>query len=454
MARRYEIDMREGSLFKNIIGFAIPLILTNILQLLYNAADVIVVGRWVGSNALASVGATSSLNNLIISVFIGISMGAGVVVSQKYGADDREGIKRAVHTIMLVAFIAGMLVLFIGLSFSKPLLSLMGTPDGAVLDGAVLYMRIWFVGAPALLIYNFGAAILRSFGDTKQPLRILSVTGLINVLLNLFFVIVLKMGVEGVALPTTIANYLSMAAILYTLTHSDGMYRLNFTKLRIHKAELASVLRFGIPAGLQSSVFNLSNVVIQSAVNSFGALVMAGSSAAVNIEGFVYTAMNAFHYATVTAASQNYGAGNVKRIKKSLFVSLGCVTVTGMLLGGFAVLFGKQLLSLYITDSPEAIDFGYSRLLLTCTPYFLCGIMDVLCGYFRGIGYSVIPTINSLVGACGFRIFWVICVLPFNRSLGFLFYCWPLSWSLVILLHSICAIFLRKRAFRNIGAQN
>ena len=449
--QKYEIDMSRGSLLKNIIGFAVPLILTNVLQLLYNAADIVVVGRWVGSNALASVGSTASLNNLIISIFIGISLGAGVVVSQRFGAKDADGVKSAVHTVMFIGFVAGIVVLLVGEIFAGPMLRLMGTPEGEVMDGSLLYMRIWFVGAPALLVYNFGAAILRSIGDTKRPLMILAATGLINVLLNLFFVIVLKMGVEGVALPTSIANYLSMAAVLYTLTHSDGVYRLDLKKLRVHKKELVDVLKIGLPAGLQGSVFSLSNVTIQSAVNSFGAVVMAGSSAAANIEGFVYMAMNAFYQAAVTAVSQNYGAGNRERIRRSVFVSLACVTVAGAVLGGLSVLFGKTLLSIYITDSPEAIVYGYRRMVMTCLPYFMCGIMEVLCGYMRGLGYSAIPAVNSLVGACGFRIIWVFFVLPYNRTIDFLYMCWPLSWGVVILLHIICTFYVRKRAYEKMA---
>ena len=446
--RMYETDMSKGSIFKKLILFVVPLILGNVLQLLYNAADIIVVSRWAGSNAMASVGSTSSLNALLINVFIGISIGASVVVSKRYGAKDYEGIYRSVHTSMLLGIIVGFIALVLGQFLCRKLLILMGTPEGPVLDGAVLYMRIFFIGAPASLVYNFGAAILRAIGDTKRPLYILAATGIVNVILNLFLVIKFNMGVEGVAIATAVANYLSALAVLYALIRSDAVYKLILKEMRFYKDDLKEILRIGLPAGLQSSVFSLSNTVIQSAVNSFGTAAIAGSAAASNIEGFVYTSMNAFHQATITAVSQNYGAKNEKRVKQSITISVLCVAIVGFVLGSATVIFDDALLSIYITDSFEAVEFAKVRVLLNGLPYFLCGVMDVLAGALRGLGYSTITAVNSLLGACGLRILWIFFILPLCRSPYILFACWPVSWFLVIIMHTIYLMIVKKKAMQ------
>lgn len=447
-SRTYELDMSKGSIFKNVIRFVVPLILGNILQLLYNAADIIVVSRWAGSSAMASVGATGSINALIVNLCIGLSVGASVVVSRSFGAKNSQGVHRAVHTSMLLGSIAGVVACFLGVVLSAPLLRLMGTPQGEVLDGAVLYMRIYFLGVPASLLYNFAASILRAVGDTKRPLYILAATGVLNVVLNLILVIVFHLGVAGVAISTAFANCLSAGIIIYTLTKSERAYKLVFKKLRFYKEELSEILRIGVPAALQSSVFSLSNSVIQSAVNSFGTAAIAGSAAASNIEGFVYTAMNAFYQATMTAVSQNYGAKDEKRLNKSIYVPILCVMVVGFGLGLMTVVFANPLLSIYITDSSEAIEFAKIRMMVTGLPYFICGAMEVMGGALRGLGYSVITAINSLIGACGLRILWIIFVLPLARSGYTLFLCWPVSWLVVICMHFVYYMFIRKKAIR------
>lgn len=448
-AGNYQLDMSKGSILKNTVKFSVPLIFSSILQLLYNAADLIIVSRYAGSNAMASVGATSSVTHLLVNVFIGLSLGASVVVSRKFGAGDEVGIKRAIRTAMLLSVFVGILSGFVGFYFSKPLLLLMGTPEGEVFDGAVLYMKIIFLGVPASLIYNFGASVLRAVGDTKRPLYILSVSGIANVILNLVLVICFDLSVAGVAIATACSNYISAIWVVLILTHSNGSVRLNLKKLRIYKKELSEILKIGVPAGIQSSFFSLSNSVLQSSVNSYGEAAIAGNAASSNIEGFVYTAMNAFYQATLTGVSQNYGAKNEKRINKTILVSLMLVTIVGTVLGCLCVIFSKQLLGIYITDSKEALEFGARRILLSCLPYFLCGIMEVLTGALRGLGCSIITAISAFIGTCGFRIFWVMVILDaIGGGIDILYLCWPISWFLVIILHTITLFFIKPRAIK------
>ena len=443
----YEIDMVNGPIFKNMILFVIPLILGNLLQLFYNAADLIVVSRWAGSSAMASVGATGSLSTVIINGSLGISIGASVLVSRRFGARDFDGVHKAVHSSMLLGLIAGCISAFVGIVFSRSLLLLMATPKGEVLDGAVLYMQIYFAGIPASMVYNFGAAILRAVGDTKRPLYILAASGFVNVVLNLILVIVFHMGVAGVAIATAVSNYLSAFVVVLVLARSEGSYKLIIKKIKLHKDDVVEILKVGLPAGLQSMMFALANTVIQSSVNSFGKACMAGNAAGANIEGFVYTAMNAFYQATLTLVGQNYGAKNEARIKKSMRTTILSVTVVGLVLGVLSVIFATQLLGIYITDSAEAIKYGIVRIAYTGLPYFLCGIMECLAGTLRGLGYSTYSAVNSLIGACGFRILWVNFVLPLHHSTEMLFLCWPLSWIVVIIMHLIVYLFVRKKAF-------
>lgn len=444
--RSYEMNMCEGPLFKKIIIFAIPLILSGVLQLLFNAADIVVVGRFTGSHALAAVGSTSSLINLLVNLFIGVSVGANVVVGRFYGAQDYDQIEESVHTAIYTAILGGVLMIFVGVFAARPLLEMMGTPDN-VIELSVLYMRIYFVGMPAFMIYNFGAAILRSVGDTKRPLYFLLVSGVVNVIFNLFFVIVCHMGVAGVALATIISEAISAGFILLSLKNSDGALRLQRKKLKIHKDKILMMLKIGLPAGLQGTIFSISNVLIQSSVNSFGAIVMAGNTAASNIEGFVYTAMNAIYQTALSFTSQNMGAKQYHRIDKILLVCLGVVSVVGGVLGVGAYLLGHPLLSLY-TTSEEVIQYGLMRMSIISTFYLLCGIMDVFVGSLRGLGYSIMPMLVSLSGACLFRVIWIFTVFQSYHTLFSLYISYPISWILTAGTHLLCYLIVRKKAFR------
>ena len=443
MKRSYEIDMCNGPLLGKILRFAVPLMCSGILQLLFNAADIVVVGQFTGSDALAAVGSTGSLNNLIVNIFLGLSIGSSVLVAQYYGAQDWKNMYQVVHTSMLLSAISGVVLIFLGISVAGPLLELMGTPEN-VLDQAVLYMRIVFVGMPAMMIYNFGAAILRAVGDTRRPLIFLLIAGIVNVILNLFFVIVFHMGVAGVALATVISQCISAFLVVLCLARSAGAYKLYIKQLRIYKEQALQIVRIGLPAGIQGAVFSISNVLIQSSINSFGSIAMAGNTAASNIEGFVYTSMNALYQASLSFTSQNIGAKKVHRIVPVLVRCLSCVVVIGIGLSALAILFGHQLLGIYSND-PEVIEYGIGRLSVVCFTYFLCGMMDVTCGSIRGMGYSVTPTIVSLAGACGLRILWIFTVFAWDRSLFTLYLSYPVSWVITFAAHLICFIvFFRK----------
>ncbi len=458
---KFQIDMSKGSIFKNTVLFAVPLMLASFLQLFYNAADLVIVSRFAGSNAMASVGATASVTNLLINLFIGLSLGGGVIASRKFGAKDKAGMERTVHTAMLLGLFVGIFAGILGIFISEPILRLMGTPEGEVLDGAVLYMRILFIGVPASLLYNFGAAILRAIGDTKRPLYILAASGLANVALNLVLVIVFHLEVAGVAIATAASNYISVFAVLYIMIHSAEDIKLDVKKLKFYKFELKEILKIGLPAGIQSSFFSLSNTVIQSSVNSYGEAAIAGNAAGGSIEGFVYVAMNAFYQATLTGVSQNYGARDEKRIKKTMLVNALCVTFVGVLLGALCVTFSRTLLGIYITDSESALNYGVTRLTLTCLPYFLCGIMEVLAGTLRGLGCSTTTAFTTFIGTCGFRIFWVkFCVdalvpmLTFADSgIDILYLCWPISWLLVDIFHLITYAIIKPRAIRRMKGE-
>ncbi len=447
------VDMVNGSVFKSMVAFVIPLILGNILQLLYNAADIIVVSRFAGSKAMASVGATGSLCSLIISLFIGLTAGASVVVSRCHGARDEKGMHKAVHTSIALGIVAGIVAMIIGIFLSEYLLRLMKTPEGDVLNGAVLYMKIYFAGIPAALVYNFGASILRAVGDTRRPLYILAFSGIVNVVLNLVLVIGFHMSVDGVAIATAVSNYISAVSVICILTREKEVYRLNLKKLRFYKNEFVSIVKIGVPAGVQSSLFAVANTLIQASVNSFGTAAIAGAAASGNVEGFIYMAMNAFYQAAITGVSQNYGAKNEKGLRKTVKVCAASVAVVGVTLGLITVIFARQLLGIYITDSQEAIDFGVIRMLFVGLPYFLCGIMEVQAGQLRGLGYSVTAMVNSLVGACGFRILWILTVLPLNHTPQILFLCWPISWILVIIMHFVCYKVIKKKALARMNEE-
>ena len=443
MKRTAEIDMCNGPLLGKLLRFSIPLMLSGILQLLFNAADIIVVGQFTGSSAMAAVGSTSSLNNLIVNLFLGLSAGGSVVMAQFYGAQDWKDVGEVAHTSILLGFLCGTGLVFVGFFLTAPLLTLMGTPPD-VLDQAVLYMRIVFVGMPAMMVYDFGAGILRAVGDTSRPLLFLFCGGVINVFLNLFFVIVFQMGVAGVAIGTVASQCISALLTLRCLMLSDASYRINLRQLRIVKDKFIRILRVGVPAGLQGAVFSVSNVLIQSSINSFGSIAMAGSTASSNIEGFVYTAMNAFYQAALNFTSQNVGAHKVRRIVPILTRSLGCVVAVGAGLGAAAVLAGPWLLGIYSPD-PAVISYGLERMRIICLTYFLCGMMDVTCGAIRGLGPAVTPTIVSLTGACGLRVLWIYTVFAANRTLFVLYLSYPISWVITFCVHLICFC----RLFRN-----
>lgn len=437
------MDMCNGPILKKLLIFALPLMLSGILQLLFNAADIVVVGKFTGSHALAAVGSTSALINLFVNVFIGFSIGTNVLVAQYFGARDEKNVQETVHTLILLGIVGGFILIVSGIIFAKPMLEWMDTPDN-VLEHAVLYMRIYFIGMPAMLIYNFGAAILRAIGDTKRPLYYLLSAGVINVVLNLFFVIVLNMGVAGVAAATVASQVVSAILIVRCLIQSEGIYRLDLHKLKFHKKKLIRIVQIGLPAGLQGAVFSLSNVLIQSSVNSFGSVAMAGNTAAGNIEGFVYTSMNAIYQTALSFTSQNVGGGRQDRIPKIIFQCMAIVIVIGAVMGNLAYQCGPFLLGIYSSD-PEVIQFGMSRMQIICQWYFLCGIMDVAVGILRGLGYSVMPMLVSLTGACGLRVLWIFTVFVWKHSLFVLYLSYPITWIVTFTVHLICILVIWKR---------
>lgn len=442
-SNRYEIDMTEGALLPKVLMFSLPLIASGILQLLFNAADMVVVGRWAGKEYLAAVGSTGSLINLMVNVFIGLSVGGSVAVSKAFGANDAAAVHKSVHTAMSLSLVAGVVVGLVGFIFCRPLLKLMDNP---VLDLATTYMKIYFLGMPFNMVYNFGASILRAVGDTKRPLIYLTIAGSVNVILNLITVIGLHMNVAGVAIATVASQAVSAALVVICLMRSNGMIRLSLKDLRIHKRQLLEIVRVGLPAGLQGSLFSISNVLIQSSVNGFGEVVVAANSASSNLEGFVYTSMNAIHQAALTFASQNLGAGKIKRVRRSVWVCVATVTVIGLVMGNLMYLCGRPLLSLYL-DDPMAIDpltgitvldYGMKRMSYMLPLYCLCGLMDVMVGSMRGIGYSIMPMLVSLTGACLFRVLWIMTVFAANPTLDVLYVSYPISWALTFGTHMLC----------------
>ncbi len=443
---RFEIDMCNGPLLTGVLRFALPLILSNVLQLAFNAADMIVVGKFSGSDtALAAVGATGSLITLIVNLFIGISTGVNVLIANYRGARRDKDLNDTVHTAMLMSLFGGFLLLFVGVCFCRTFLQWMGTPDN-VIDQSTLYMRIYFLGMPFFLVYNFGAAILRALGDTQRPLLYLSLAGVLNVLLNLFFVLVLKMDVAGVALATIASQCLSAVLIVRCLMTSDGSYKLELKKLKIHPRKFRRILQIGLPAGLQSSLFAISNVLIQSSINSFGSEVMSGNTAAANIEGFVYTTMNSVAQAAISFTGQNYGAHKYKRIDQVLICCLLLAGVGGAVVGNVAYLFGPQLLSLY-TNNPAEIQYGLTRMQIIACTYFLCGFMDCLCYTLRGLGQSLLPTMVSLTGACLMRVVWIYTVFALYHTQFMLYISYPISWTLTAVAHLVCYLIIRKKKF-------
>ncbi len=453
--RTVEIDMCSGSVIPKMLLFTLPLMASSVLQLLFNAADLVVVGKFggaTGSLQQAAVSSTGSLVNLIINLFLGLSVGVNVVVARFYGAQDQDGIRETVHTSMLISLIGGVIVTVFGFFMAEPLLVLMKTaPD--VLPLAVLYLKIYFLGMPFCMVYNFGSAILRAIGDTRRPLIFLFIAGIINVIMNLVTVVAFGMGVAGVAIATTASQIVSSVLVVICLMRENSDVRFYPRLMRIHADKFGMILKVGLPAGLQSTLFSLSNVIIQSGVNSFGsAAIVAGNGDASNIEGFVYAAMNSFYHAAITFTSQNFGAKQYKRINKILVCSLLLVVATGLIFGLSAAFFGEQLLGIY-SNSPDDIAAGVIRMSIICPTYFLCGMMDVMVGMMRGIGCSVVPMIVSLCGACGFRIVWIYTAFAANHTQNCLYMSYPLSWFLTFSVHLICYFIVKKRIESRIRAQ-
>lgn len=447
--KRLNRDMLHGPLLGSLISYAIPIMLTGILQLLFNAADLVVVGQYRGSVSVAAVGATGSLTNLIINLFIGLSIGAGVTVAHGIGSRDDERVHRTVHTSILLSLIAGLLVAMVGVTMCEQFLIWMGTPDD-VLPLSAVYMRIYFAAMPLVMLFNFAASILRAAGDTKSPLLILALSGVVNVILNIIFVTALGMNVDGVALATVISTGVSAVLVTVVLMRRSDALRLDIRKLRIYKAQLLKILRIGLPAGIQSSIFAVSNVMIQSSINSFGKIAMSGNAAASNIEGFVYTSMNAFYQTAVNFVGQNVGARQYKRVAKIMWLCLACVTVLGISLSNLVYAFGPQLLGIYITDSPDAIGYGMIRFAYICMPYFLCGMMEVCTGALRGMGVSLMPMLASIIGVCGIRIGWILTVfrMPEYHSLESLYFSYAVSWVFTTVFHLISFLVIHRKRMR------
>ena len=447
----YEIDMCSGAILPKMLRFAVPLMCSSVLQLLFNAADVIVVGRWAGDNSLAAVGSNTSLINLLVNLFIGLSVGANILAARCYGAGDKEGLRQTVHTSILLSLLSGVVLAIVGALGASTILGWMQSPE-AVRGLAAVYLRIYFLGMPATMVYNFGAALLRAVGDTRRPLYYLLTAGIVNVVLNLFFVIVCKLDVAGVAIATVISQVISATLVLRCLIREQSGIHLDLRQLRIWPARLRQILQVGLPAGFQGVLFALSNVVIQSSVNSFQETVVAGNAAAANIESFVYAAMNAFYQANISFSSQNYGAGQYNRLRPILLRAQGCVIATGVLLGGLAVLFGRQLLSIY-TDSPDVIDVGLERLAIVCGTYAICGMMDVMVGSLRGLGYSIMPMIVSLLGACVLRLIWIATIfqLPQFHTPETIYWSYPFSWIITFLAHVGCYLWAMRRLQRHLA---
>ncbi len=443
--RSYKIDMCSGPIVPRLLLFAVPLILSSNLQLLFNAADVVVVGKYAGDNSLGAVGSVGPLINLLVAAFVGLSIGSNVLASRYYGSGNETQLSKTVHTSMLVALFSGLILAVVGFAFAHTILVWMNSPD-ETLPLASLYLKIYFLGMPASMLYNFGSAILRAVGDTRRPLYYLTAAGVVNVILNLIFVINFHMGVAGVGLATVIAQIISAILVVRCLMKEEGALRLVIGDLSIDRDIFSKIIRIGLPASFQGMLFSFSNVIIQSSVNSFGATVVAGNSAAQNIEGFVYISMNSFYQACISFVTANVGARRYERINKVLIRAEACVIVTGMLLGGSAYLFGYGLLSIY-TDSEAVIAAGVIRLMYICLPYFLCGMMDVMVGGLRGLGYAILPMIVSLVGACGLRLIWIFTFFRLSRfhETKYLYITYPVSWTVTLLAHILCYIIVKRR---------
>ena len=447
---KYEIDMCNGSIMDKLISFSLPLMLSSILQLMFNAVDIIVVGRFESSQALAAVGSTTALISIFTNLFIGISLGANVLAARYFAAGREKEMSEAVHTSITLALVSGILMIFIGIGMTRPALEMMNTP-GDVIDLSVTYMRIYFCGMPFFMLYNYGASILRAVGDTKRPLLFLAAAGMANVVLDLLLVIVIPLGVAGVAIGTVTSQFVSSILVLRCLYKSEGSYQLRFSKLTMKWVYLKRIFQVGIPAGIQSTVINFSNALLQSSVNSFGSTAMAGYTAANNILGFLYVSVNAVTQACMSFTSQNYSVGKQKRMDRVLLDCMILSAGTASVLGVGAYVFGSQLLGIYTSDQ-EVIRCGLEILSITTVPYFLCGIMDLIPGALRGMGHSAVPMVLSVIGTVGTRVLWIYVFFPQHRSLYFLFISYPGSWIATIIMQAVCFWFVRKKCIRQLQA--
>ncbi len=438
MAKRKYIDMTRGPLFHNIISYTIPIMLTGFLQLLFNAADLIIVGQFCGSISVAAVGATGAITNLIVNLFIGLSVGSGVAVAQALGAEDNKKVHRAIHTAIPTALVGGVILTIVGVTLSETFLKWMDTPAN-VLPLSALYMKIYFAGSIFMMLYNFCASILRASGDTKSPLIFLTIAGVINVALNVIFVTVFHLNVAGVALATTISQAVSAILVVITLVKRNDACKLQFSKMRFYKDELLQIIKIGLPAGIQGSLFSISNVVIQSSINSFGEVVMSGNAAALNIEGFMFVCLNAFHQTALNFTGQNIGANQYKRAKKVFLLCLSSVFVIGLIVSISVYLAGPHLLKIYLPDSVEAINYGMIRLKCLCLAYCLLGMMDVSGGGLRGMGVSFAPMIISVLGVCGIRIGWIYTIfqIPEFHTPEYLYMSYAISWGVTFVAQTV-----------------
>ncbi len=441
----YEIDMLNGPVMPKLLSFALPLMLSSVLQLTFNAADVIVVGRFEGDAALAAVGAPGSLINLLITLFLGLSVGANVVVAQCCGAGNYRDTSEAVHTSIALSLLGGVGMGAVGYFLAGTFLAMMKTP-AEVLPLATDYMRIYFLGMPANLLYNFGAAILRAIGDTRRPLTYLTIAGVVNVALNLVFVIAFGMGVSGVALATIISQIISAALVILCLIHTDGAIHLDVKRIRLHGDKVWRIAKVGLPAGLQGAMFSISNVMIQSTVNSFGKVTVAGNTTASNLEGYIYVAMNSIYQAAITFTGQNVGAGRYERISRVARDSLLAVFGIGALLGGFLLLFKGWLFRIY-TDDASVIAAATVRTRVIASTYFLCGMMDTMVGMLRGMGSSVMPMVMSVLGVCVLRIVWILFIFPLSPTLDTLYISYPVSWTITLAAHTCCYFYVKRKRY-------
>ena len=438
--------MCNGTIMDKLISFSLPLMLSSILQLMFNAVDIIVVGRFSSSQALAAVGSTTALINIFTNLFIGISLGANVLAARYFAAGRDREMSEAVHTAITLALISGVVMAFVGAGMSGTALDLMDTP-GDVIGLSAVYMRIYFMGMPFFMLYNYGAAVLRAVGDTKRPLLFLIAAGLANVVLDLLLVIVIRLGVAGVAIGTVASQMISCILVLRCLYRSEGSYQLRFSKLMLRWVYLKRIFQVGIPAGIQSTVINFSNALLQSSVNSFGSTAMAGYTAANNILGFLYVSVNAVTQACMSFTSQNYSVGKQKRMDRVLLDCILLSTGVAAVLGIGAYVFGSQILRIYTAET-DVIQCGLEILSITTVPYFLCGIMDLIPGALRGMGHSAVPMVLSVIGTVGTRIVWIYMFFPRNRSLHFLFISYPGSWIITIAMQAVCFWFVRRRICR------